>query len=147
MIRLFIKFSLVGLVGVGINMVVYLCLSALGTYYMIAAGCSFIVAVTSNFVGHATWTFKNQIKRKNILLKYLLFFIISVMALGVNLFCLQFLVEYIKINQMLAQLISIFVVSGLNFVLNYMITFGETLGKHKKEVQVSYGTSGNTNLQ
>ncbi|MEN6566077.1 MAG: GtrA family protein [Veillonellales bacterium] len=132
MIRLLIKFSLVGLAGVGINMVVYICLTALKTNYLIAAGCSFIVAVTSNFAGHVLWTFKNQAAGKSIPKKYLIFCLISAITLGMNLFFLQFLVDYIKLNIILAQLMSIGVVSGLNFILNYLVTFGETHDKHKK---------------
>ncbi|MBP2651855.1 MAG: GtrA-like protein [Firmicutes bacterium] len=118
-----ISFLLVGVIGTVINMIVYIGLTSLRFNYLIAAGCSFVVASSSNFIGHVMWTFKNQEESKNITQKYLLFITISIIALGMNFFCLEVQVRYFKMNETLAQLISIFMVSGLNFILNRSITF------------------------
>lgn len=127
-------------------MAAYLGLTTLGTPYLLAAGCSFVVAVTSNFFGHLLWTFKNRNVNQSVPKQYLLFFIISTITLGINLFGLQFLVEHNKMNQTLAQLISIIAVSGLNFSLNYLVTFGKAASKQQREVPVSYESSCHSNL-
>ncbi|HWR44296.1 GtrA family protein [Sporomusa sp.] len=142
-----IKFAVVGLSGVGVNMVVYMYLIALSANYMVAAGCSFGIAVTSNFVWNVLWTFKGRAEDKSISKKYASFFVISIMNLGVNLLVLQFLVEYVQAGKTLAQLVSIALVSGLNFLLNYQITFGERRCKQEKGAPVSYEANSYTNLQ
>ncbi len=147
MIKMLLKFALVGLSGVGVNMVVYITLTSLNASYLAAAGCSFIAAVTNNFVGNALWTFKDRAQDKSTPKKYLLFLIISTINLGVNLFILQFLVESIKIDSMIAQLVAIGMASGLNFVLNYLITFAENRDKQEKEALTPYETGYNTHLQ
>jgi putative flippase GtrA len=114
---------MVGLVGTGVNISVYVSLTALRVNYLLAAGCAFVVAVTSNFIGHILWTFKRRGGNQSISRKYLKFFIISSITLVINLVCLWFLVQYIKLNEVIAQIISIAVISGLNFMLNNLFTF------------------------
>lgn len=147
MIKMLIKFALVGLSGVGVNMAVYTYLTALSANYLVAASCAFGVAATNNFIWNVLWTFKGRGKDKSIPDKYVSFFVISIMNLGVNLLVLQFLVQSIQVGETLAQLVSIAVVSGLNFLLNYLITFGEKRCKQKKEASVSYETNCYTHLQ
>ncbi|MHC1746586.1 MAG: GtrA family protein [Negativicutes bacterium] len=141
-----LKFAFVGLTGVGINMGVYIPATALFGNYLVAATCSFSVAVTSNFIGNLFWTFKERATEKSIPRKYLSFFTISVMNLGLNLAILQIVVEYFKVNETIAQLCAIGLVSVCNFTLNYLITFGGSEKKRKQEVNVTYETGYHTNL-
>jgi len=127
-------------------MAVYMGLTALGFNYLIAAGCSFIIAVTNNFFGNVLWAFKGRAEHKSIQKKYISFFIISGINLGVNLLILKLLVGYFNIGQTLAQMIAIAAVSGLNFVLNYFITFSQKLDEKKKGDLLSYETDCHTNL-
>lgn len=147
MIKMLMKFALVGLSGVGINMVVYMYFIALNVNYLVAACCSFAVAVTNNFFWNVLWTFRGRAQNRSITKKYLSFVIISSVNLAVNLLVLQLLVEYIQISETLAQLVSIALVSGLNFLLNYWITFGEKRCKQEKGASVSYEADCYTNLQ
>lgn len=140
------KFALVGIFGVGVNMAVYMGLTALGFNYLIAAGCSFIIAVTNNFFGNVLWAFKGRAADKSIREKYISFFIISGINLGVNLLILKLLVGYFNIDETIAQIVAIAAVSGLNFILNYCITFSQKLDKKKKGDLVSYETDYNTNV-
>ncbi|HEY3425700.1 MAG TPA: GtrA family protein [Negativicutes bacterium] len=146
MLKLVSKFAMVGLCGVGVNMMVFMGLTALGANYLLAAACSFAVAVTNNFIGNVLWTFKGRAGDKSIQKKYVSFFVISTVNLGVNLIVLQLLVGYVKIGEALAQLIAIATVSGLNFVLNYFITFSTKRGNQGKENLVVYETDCNTNI-
>jgi putative flippase GtrA len=145
LIKMLLKFALVGLSGVGINMAVYMYLIALNTHYLFAAVCSFGVAVTNNFAWNAVWTFKGRAQDKSVSKKYVSFLVISTINLGINLLLLQFLAG--RAGAALAQLVSIAVVSGLNFLLNYLITFGEKRSKPGKEAPVSYETDCYTHLQ
>lgn len=128
-------------------MMVYMSLIALSANYLVAAGCSFAVAVTSNFIWNVLWTFKGRAAEKSIPKKYVSFLVISIMNLGVNLLILKFLVEYSQIGETLAQLVSIVVVSGVNFLLNYRITFGEKRCSQEKGARVSNEANCYTNLQ
>lgn len=130
------KFAVVGLFGVGVNMAVYTALTALGANYLVAATCSFLVAVTNNFYWNVLWAFKGRAADKSIQQKYLSFFVISTINLGVNLLILQLLVGYFKVGEMLAQIVAIATVSGLNFILNYFITFGQKVDQKKKGVSI-----------
>jgi dolichol-phosphate mannosyltransferase len=119
------KFMLVGLSGVGINMTVYLSLIVLQVDYLAAAVLSFAVAVTSNFIWNFFWTFKGRAVGKSMQFKYLSYLVISLINLGVNLLLLKLLVESAGMNPTLGQLLAIGLVSLLNFIMNYTITFSE----------------------
>ena len=146
MLKLVLKFAMVGLCGVGINMMVFIGLTALGANYLLAAACSFLVAVTNNFIWNVLWTFKERGGDKSIQTKYVIFFVISAVNLGANLIILQLLVGYVKVGEVLAQLIAIAMVSGLNFILNYFITFSQKRSNQGKEERVDYETDCNTNI-
>ncbi|MBC8014391.1 MAG: GtrA family protein [Sporomusaceae bacterium] len=137
---------MVGLCGVGVNMMVFMGLTALGANYLVAAACSFAVAVTNNFIWNVLWTFKGRAVDKSIQKKYISFLVISAVNLGVNLIILQLLVGYIKVGEILAQLIAIAMVSGLNFILNYSITFSQKRGNEGKEDLAVYETDCHTNI-
>ena len=145
MIKVLIKFALIGICGVGVNMAVYMGLNSLGFNYLIAAGCSFIIAVTYNFFGNLLWTFKGRAEHKSMQEKYISFFIISGINLIVNLLILRVLVGYFNIGETIAQLVAIAAVSGLNFILNYCITFSQQIGKKKGDL-VTYATNYHTNV-
>lgn len=145
MIKMILQFAVVGLAGVGVNMAVYLYMTSMGVNYLTAAVCSFILAVTNNFVWNVLWTFRGRAKGGSMQKKYLSFFVISVVNFGVNLFVLQLLVVYFRVGAILAQVLAIAFVSGLNFVLNYCITFGERLEKREEAVYAK-DTGYHTNL-
>ena len=125
MLKRFIKFSIVGLSGTVVNMAVYALAVNSGLYYLIAAVVSFLFAVTNNFYWNFRWTFKGQAAfriRRN---KYFRFLAVSVLNLGVNLLLLRLFVETLALDKTLAQLVSIGLVSVLNFIMNSRFTFGE----------------------
>lgn len=133
MIKMLMKFALVGLSGVGVNMAVYTFLTFQGTNFLIAAGCAFGVAVINNFVWNTLWTFQGRAMDRSIRVKFVSFLAISAINLGVNLMILRSLVEFMQVNEILAQLTAIAVASSLNFCLNFLITFREKRQQQKKE--------------
>lgn len=146
MLKMLSKFALVGLSGVGVNMAIYLSVITVQANYMVAAACSFGAAVTSNFIWNVLWTFKGRAVNRSVGRKYVSFFVISSLNLGVNLLILQFLVESMHVNQIVAQLVAIAMASGLNFLLNYWITFGDRQRNQVKEATVVYEANRYTYL-
>lgn len=125
MAKMFMKFMLVGISGVGVNMAVYIPVSAWLGDYLVAAVCSFFVAVTSNFFWNMIWTFRGRGQEKSIQRKYVYFFCVSLLNLGLNVLLLKVLVESWHMGAIWAQLLAILSVGGCNFLLNYVFTFGE----------------------
>ena len=143
-IKIFIKFGLVGASGVIINMIIYTALITLDVNYLVAATVAFLFAVSSNFYLNFIWTFKGKGKDKSIKKKYLHFFIISLLNFVINLSILKVAVEFLSVNELtydiikryaganpdkiikvIAQMIGIGVATFFNFFGNYFITFRE----------------------
>lgn len=144
-LKMFAKFSVIGLSGVGVNMAVYVPLMAMGISYMTAAVVSFLVAVTNNFIWNLLWTFKGRALDKSLRRKYVLFVACSIINLVVNLAVLKVLVEQFGINAMVAQLIAIAATGVLNFALNYAITFNDRRSK-REEAATTHETCNYSNL-
>lgn len=143
--KMFVKFSVIGLSGVGVNMAVYVPLMAMGISYMTAAVLSFLAAVTNNFIWNLLWTFKGRALDKSLRRKYILFVACSIINLLVNLAILKVLVEQVGINATVAQLIAIAATGVLNFALNYAITFNSRRGK-REEAATTHETCNYSNL-
>ena len=115
------KFCVVGAVGYLINLAVYDTLLHAGLHYLLAATCSFLVAVTSNYTWNRLWTFREQ--RGHLGIQGMRFFLVSLAALGANLVVLHLLVVYGGLGRLLAQAIAIVLVTPLNFVGNKLWSF------------------------
>jgi putative flippase GtrA len=115
------KFCVVGAVGYLINLAVYDALLHEGLHYLLAATCSFLVAVTSNYTWNRLWTFREL--RGHVGVQGMRFFVVSLAALGANLFVLHLLIVDGGLGKLLAQAIAIVVVTPLNFVGNKLWSF------------------------
>ena len=134
MLKRFAKFSVVGLSGTVVNMVVYAVAVQSGLYYIAAAVVSFLFAVTNNFFWNFRWTFRGQAAERSLRNKYFRFLGFSVLNLGVNLILLGFFVETLGFDKTWAQLMAIGMVSILNFGMNARFTFNEkTAGQFPAE--------------
>src|ERR1700737_3643398 len=76
------EFCPVGAIGYAVNLVVYSTLVNAGLHYNLAAACSFLVAVTNNYLWNRLWTFRGE--RGHIAYQGLRFFVVSLLALGAN---------------------------------------------------------------
>ena len=114
------KFCLVGAVGYLINLAVYDALLHAGLHYLVAATCSFLVAVTSNYTWNRLWTFRGQ--RGHVAYQGIRFLVVSTAALLANLLTLYVLVE-LGLAALPAQAIAIIVVTPLNFIGNKLWSF------------------------
>ena len=115
------KFSVVGVSGYVVNLVVYtLLLKAAGFHYLGAAIGSFVVAVTNNYWWNRHWTFRDD--RGHFGHQGARFLAVSVLALGANLVVLRALVA-VGLGKILAQAIAIVLVTPINFVGNKLWSF------------------------
>ena len=120
------KFCVVGALGYLINLAVYDVLLHAGLHYLLAATCSFLVAVTSNYTWNRVWTFREQ--RGHLGVQGMRFFLVSLAALGANLLVLNVLVGYGGLDKLFAQAVAIVIVTPLNFVGNKLWSFRRPRG-------------------
>jgi putative flippase GtrA len=115
------KFCAVGASGYAVNLAVYsLLVEAFGLHYLVAATCSFVVAVTNNYTWNRVWTFRGD--RGHIAYQGLRFLVVSAVALGANLVILHLLVRF-GLDKVPAQAIAIVLVTPLNFIGNKVWSF------------------------
>jgi putative flippase GtrA len=115
------KFCVVGAIGYLINLAVYDALLHQGLHYLLAATCSFLVAVTSNYIWNRVWTFREH--RGHVGVQGVRFLLVSVAALGANLVVLHLLIVYGGLDKLPAQAVAIVLVTPLNFVGNKLWSF------------------------
>lgn len=110
-----IRFCLVGAATFGLDYSsLYFCTEIVGMNYLPSAAFSFTVAVVINYVLCLKFVFTGQ-KQQN--RKSLLFFILaSIVGLGLNQFCMWFLVEHIGLYYLLAKLVATGIVTLWNYV-------------------------------
>ena len=97
------------------------CCGTRGLHYLVAATCSFLVAVTSNYTWNRLWTFREH--RGHVGIQGMRFLLVSVAALGANLLVLYVLVAYGGLDKLSAQAIAIVGVTPLNFIGNKLWSF------------------------
>ncbi len=115
------KFAAVGASGYIVNLAVYTALlRGAGWHYVPAATCSFLVAVTNNYVWNRVWTFRRQ--RGHVAWQGLRFLVVAVIAYLGNLAALSILIA-LGLDKVLAQAIAIVLVTPLNFVGNKLWSF------------------------
>ena len=114
------KFCTIGASGYVVNLAVYATLLAFDVHYLLAAVCSFVVAVTNNYVWNRVWTFRRQ--RGHLVFQGFRFLLVSTIALAANLVFLSVLVAF-GVPKLPAQAIAIALVTPWNFVANKLWSF------------------------
>lgn len=114
------KFCAVGAVGYLLNLGVYDGLLHAGLHYLLAATCSFLVAVTNNYVWNRVWTFRDR--RAGIAAQGTRFFVVALASLAVNLGVLHLLILG-GAGKLVAQAAAIVIVTPLNFLGNRLWSF------------------------
>lgn len=122
------QFCVVGAVGYVINLAIYASLLHVGLHYLLAATCSFFVAVASNYTLNRHWTFRDR--RAGVAAQGMRFFLISLASLGANLLVLHVLIR-LGLGKLVGQAIAIVLVTPLNFVGNKLWSF-----RHRPEPPV-----------
>ena len=114
------KFAVVGGSGYVVNLTVYSLLVVSGVHYLVAAVCSFLVAVTNNYTWNRLWTFRGQ--RGHLVHQGVRFLAVSTVALAANLGFLQALVA-LGVHEIPAQAIAIVLVTPWTFAANKLWSF------------------------
>jgi putative flippase GtrA len=115
------KFCTVGASGYAVNLGVYSALVHLaGVHYLLAAVCSFAVAVTNNYAWNRLWTFRGQ--RGRVVVQGARFLVVSLAALGANVAVLAILVT-VGLAKVPAQALAIVLVTPLSFLCNKLWSF------------------------
>jgi putative flippase GtrA len=115
------KFAAVGASGYVINLAVYTALlRGAGFHYAAAATCSFLVAVSNNYLWNRLWTFHDQ--RGHVAWQGLRFLVVALVAYGANLALLSGFIA-LGVDKVLAQAIAVVLVTPLNFIGNKLWSF------------------------
>jgi putative flippase GtrA len=116
-----VKFSAVGVSGYVINLAVYTALlRGAGFHYTAAATCSFLVAVTNNYVWNRLWTFHDE--RGHLGWQGLRFLVVALVAYAANLVLLSGLIALGE-DKVVSQAIAVVLVTPLNFLGNKFWSF------------------------
>lgn len=122
--RTFLKFALVGLSGVLVNLSFFILLLRLGLNKFIASPIAIELSIISNFLLNNYWTFKLRNSADNLLLKGLKFNGVSLLALALSYITFLFLnIVFPKTHPVIHQAIVIVPATLVNYFLNYYWTF------------------------
>lgn len=128
----YLKFSAIGGLGAIINTIVlWTANEVFFVYYLLAAVLAFCVASTSNYILNRKWTYRSNDRVPK---QYSQFLLVSVNGLMLNLVLLFAIVEKVmpalgigkdkaSVYLIVANLITIFIVSSFNFFANSLWTF------------------------
>ena len=116
------KFTVVGGVGFVVNLAVYRTLVHRGVEFHVAAVCSFLVAVTSNYTLNRLWTFR-ELRGARKRIQGTRFFIVSLAGLGLNQLLLELIVGQGGVDKVVGNAIAIILVTPFNFVGNKLWSF------------------------
>ena len=114
------KFCVVGASGYVVNLAIFALLLDAGLHYSLAAACSFLVAVTNNYMWNRLWTFRHQ--RGHVAYQGLRFLVVALVALAANELILAAFVA-LGLGKVVAQAIAIALVTPINFVGNKLWSF------------------------
>jgi putative flippase GtrA len=117
----FIKYGLVGVLGLVVDMgVFYLLNKKLGVNYVVANITSSSLAIIHNFILNSYFTFKitdNKLKR------FATFYLIALIGMAVSSGLLVVFIDGLKLDTMVSKLITVFIVAIGQFIFNKKLTF------------------------
>lgn len=122
--RQLIKFGMVGASGFLINAAVFaFALHVLGVHYLLANVLAFCVAVGNNFFWNRTWTFRHDRADRHVAFQAVRFLSVACIALALSSAILWVLVELGGLNEQVAQLIAVALVTPFSFLANKLWSF------------------------
>ena len=92
-------------------------------WYILSQGIAIAVSITNNFFLHKYWTFKREIVEPKTLERYTIFFIVSVIGMGIQLGMTFAMVENYDMYYLYAAVIAIGSASAFNYLVNRKWTF------------------------
>jgi putative flippase GtrA len=125
-LRHWLKFNAVGIVGVGVQLLVLTLLkTVLGMHYLVATFIAVEATIIHNFVWHERWTWIDREKKKSrIALRFVRFNLANgLVSLVGNIGLMWLLVSRFNLNYILANLIAIVLCSFINFMISDRLVF------------------------
>jgi len=128
----YLKFAFIGGIGTIINLAIFwTSVEFFHVHYLWAVALAFVVADTNNFIWNRLWTFRSK---RSIAPQYVQFLVVSVDGLMLNEILMKNIVEDLmpslgiaedkaSLYLVVAQIVSIFIVSLFNFAVNSLWTF------------------------
>ena len=117
------KYFLVGSLGTIVQLaLLYVFVDLFKIQYLVSAAIVFLIAVSMTFFLNRSWTFHVHDKHEK--MEYFEYVGIHTGVLVLNLVFMYLLVDYFGLWYMLAQLIAIALLGGLNFLMQRRFTFG-----------------------
>lgn len=121
----FLKFCVVGLTGVFVNMgILYLLTEFVGIYYLVSGLLAVESAIVSNFVLNELWTFRDRGGGTK-LHRFGKFNLVAAGGLVINLAVLFIFTEFAGLYYLLSNLLGIFTAAIFNFSMNTLHTWRE----------------------
>ena len=114
MIR-WLKFSAVGIIGIGVQLAALAILLRLGVHYLLATAIAVEMALLHNYIWHKRWTWAGREKRPGRLFRFHL--ANGLISLLSNLVWMRALTGWLEIPPIPANLVAITATALLNFVL------------------------------
>ena len=117
----FMKYAIIGCSGAFLDFIIftilikYVCLN-----YLIANIISIGVGITNNFFLNSFFNFKIT---DNMLTRFISFFSIGMLGLFISEGLLYMFIEKLGLNNILSKLVSIFIITMIQYTLNKLITF------------------------
>jgi putative flippase GtrA len=131
----FIKYSLIGGVGVAIDMVLFVLLTGWLLWpYLLANAVSVSAGITNNFFFNAYFNFKTT---DRLWRRYASFFSVGLVGLLLSSCFLFLLIHIASLDQVAAKALTIGLVAVIQYVLNKNITF-----RRKADGQINYRNTG-----
>ena len=124
MTRRWLKFSAVGLIGVGVQLAVLATLTKFGLNYLLATAVAVEIALLHNYAWHRRWTWADREARSGRLLRFHL--ANGLVSLISNLVWMRVLTGVLGVPAVPANLAAITVTSLLNFVLGERWVFTQS---------------------
>jgi putative flippase GtrA len=115
-----LKFSLVGGIGIGVQLAVLAALTAMRLNYLLATALAVETAVVHNFVWHQKFTWVDRAARVPEVLKRLLRFHLSngLISLIGNLLMMRLLVGFLQLRVIIANLLAVTICWLANFLVS-----------------------------
>ena len=128
--KVFIKFCVVGLLGVFVNLVGFSLLIHYGMNKYLASPIAIEISIITNFLFNNVWTFSGRIVEDKFHMKGLKFNIVSFVALGISYLVFVLLcISFPKVDPRIHQAIGIVPATFVNYFFNTYWTFRHSPGK------------------
>jgi len=121
----FMRFGIVGVLNTAVQFLVFVLLfRVLHVPMILASGLGYIAGIVNSYLLNRTWTFK--VRRRRETREFLRFVAVNILAMGVNLGTLKFLVATWAVVPEVAQILAIGASLVVNFAGNKWWTFRES---------------------